>query len=85
MFIFSSLANYNWKKKCIIFQGTNVKEAKALIAKEKGAKIVPNDDLSAAAYTVVTMSKIVKLAKSINIKVRMEVLEESKNSTKKKC
>lgn len=62
-----------------------MKEAKALIANAKGAKIVPNDDLSVAAHTVVTMSKIVKLAKSINVKVQLEVLKNSKSSSGKKC
>ncbi|XP_015522457.2 succinate--CoA ligase [ADP-forming] subunit beta, mitochondrial-like [Neodiprion lecontei] len=66
-------------------QGTNVKEAKALMAAEKDAKIVSNDDLSAAAYTVVTMSKIVKLARSINVKLKMEVQDEDKSSGRKKC
>nr|XP_012146874.1 PREDICTED: succinyl-CoA ligase [ADP-forming] subunit beta, mitochondrial-like isoform X2 [Megachile rotundata] len=53
-------------------QGTNVDEAKALIA-NAGLKIVPIDDLDEAARVAVKLSTIVKLAQSENLSVNFEI------------
>ncbi|XP_046742467.1 succinate--CoA ligase [ADP-forming] subunit beta, mitochondrial [Diprion similis] len=53
-------------------QGTNVDEAKALIA-NAGLKIVPIDDLDEAARVAVKLSTIVKLAQSANLNVNFEI------------
>ncbi|CAD6242181.1 GSCOCG00009437001-RA-CDS [Cotesia congregata] len=53
-------------------QGTNVDEAKALIA-NAGLKIVPVDDLDEAARIAVKLSTIVKLAHSANLSVNFEI------------
>ncbi|OXU26169.1 hypothetical protein TSAR_009927 [Trichomalopsis sarcophagae] len=53
-------------------QGTNVDEAKALIA-NAGLKIVPVDDLDEAARIAVKLSTIVKLAQSANLSVNFEI------------
>ncbi|XP_023246294.1 succinate--CoA ligase [ADP-forming] subunit beta, mitochondrial [Copidosoma floridanum] len=53
-------------------QGTNVDEAKALIA-NAGLKIVPVDDLDEAARVAVKLSTIVKLAQSANLSVNFEI------------
>ncbi|XP_023290222.1 uncharacterized protein LOC105696372 [Orussus abietinus] len=53
-------------------QGTNVDEAKALIA-NAGLKIVPVDDLDEAARIAVKLSTIVKLAHSANLNVNFEI------------
>jgi len=53
-------------------QGTNVDEAKALIA-TAGLKIVPVDDLDEAARIAVKLSSIVKLAQSANLNVNFEI------------
>ncbi|XP_011505101.1 PREDICTED: succinyl-CoA ligase [ADP-forming] subunit beta, mitochondrial isoform X2 [Ceratosolen solmsi marchali] len=53
-------------------QGTNVDEAKALIA-NAGLKIVPVDDLDEAARVAVKLSTIVKLAHSANLNVNFEL------------
>ncbi|XP_034939913.1 succinate--CoA ligase [ADP-forming] subunit beta, mitochondrial-like [Chelonus insularis] len=53
-------------------QGTNVDEAKALIA-NAGLKIVPVDDLDEAARVAVKLSTIVKLAHSANLSVNFEI------------
>ncbi|CAB0035380.1 unnamed protein product [Trichogramma brassicae] len=60
-------------------RGTNVDEAKALIA-NAGLKIVPVDDLDEAARIAVKLSTIVKLAQSANLNgedvpVQLEALE----------
>jgi len=54
------------------FQGTNVDEAKALIA-NAGLKIVPIDDLDEAARVAVKLSTIMKLAQSENLSVNFEI------------
>ncbi|KAG5331495.1 SUCB1 ligase, partial [Acromyrmex heyeri] len=53
-------------------QGTNVDEAKALIA-NAGLKIVPIDDLDEAARVAVKLSTIIKLAQSENLSVNFEI------------
>ncbi|XP_058802822.1 uncharacterized protein LOC131670862 [Phymastichus coffea] len=53
-------------------QGTNVDEAKALIA-TAGLKIVPVDDLDEAARIAVKLSSIMKLAQSAKISVNFEI------------
>lgn len=53
-------------------QGTNVDEAKALIA-NAGLKIVPVDDLDEAARVAVKLSTIVKIAASAKVGVNFEL------------
>ncbi|KAJ1988405.1 succinate--CoA ligase beta chain [Dimargaris cristalligena] len=53
-------------------QGTNVEEAKKLIA-SSNLRIIACDDLDEAARKAVQLSKIVKLAKKANIQVKFEL------------
>ncbi|XP_033232277.1 succinate--CoA ligase [ADP-forming] subunit beta, mitochondrial-like [Belonocnema kinseyi] len=53
-------------------QGTNVDEAKALIA-NAGLKIVPVDDLDEAARVAVKLSTIVQIAASAKVGVNFEL------------
>lgn len=56
----------------VLLQGTNVDEAKALVA-NAGLKIVPVDDLDEAARIAVKLSAIVKLAQSAKVSVNFEI------------
>lgn len=49
-----------------------MEEAKSLIAQSK-LHLVPCDDLDSAAKTVVTLSKIVDMGKSVDVGVRFEM------------
>lgn len=53
-------------------QGTKVEDAKALMA-ASSLKIMADDNLDAAAATVVRLSRIVGLAKEANIAVNFEL------------
>ena len=54
------------------FQGTNVDDAKVLIA-NSGMKILPCDNLDEAARLAVKLSNIVSLAKSARLDVNFEI------------
>jgi len=68
--------NSNANFKCCIyfpkFQGTNVDDAKVLIA-SSGMKILPCDNLDEAARLAVKLSNIVKLAKSAKVDINFEI------------
>lgn len=55
-----------------MFQGTNVDEAKVLIA-NSGLKILPCDNLDEAARLAVKLSSIVSLAKAARLDVNFEI------------
>lgn len=54
------------------FQGTNVDDAKVIIA-SSGLKILPVDNLDEAARLVVKLSNIVELARSAKLDVNFEI------------
>ncbi len=54
------------------FQGTNVDDAKVLIA-NSGMKILPCDNLDEAARLAVKLSNIVSLAKAARLDVNFEI------------
>ena len=53
-------------------QGTNVDDAKVLIA-SSGMKILPCDNLDEAARLAVKLSNIVKLARSAKVDINFEI------------
>ena len=57
---------------CFVFQGTNVDDAKVLVA-SSGMKILPSDDLEEAARLAVKLSSIVGLAKAAKLDVKFEM------------
>ncbi len=67
----SSLAVKTKQNNCL-FQGTNVDEAKVLIA-NSGLKILPCDNLDEAARLAVKLSSIVSLAKAARLDVNFEI------------